>query len=127
MKYWPSSPLIIIKEGTYYGTDISGSTASMRDIDNPRGGYYLLDGPKAGYVITLNNKQESIDEWETAVATPVMDIIRLRDTFRGFQMPIRNLEAVMRMIARLWNIKELPPAFHAGGSHQKNYEQNENV
>lgn len=95
MKYWPTSPLIIIKKGTYHGTDLSGSAATMRDIDNPRGGYYLLDGPKAGYVLTLNTSAERIDEWQTAVAVPAQ--------------------------------KGHPPAFHTGGHHQKNYEQNENV
>lgn len=42
----PAAPLIIIDKGEYCGTDISGTTATLADVDDPEYGYYLLGGPE---------------------------------------------------------------------------------
>lgn len=64
-------PLVIITKGTYLKRDLSGTTATRTDIDNPRSGYYLLDGPLAGFVVRPEHYDEAFETWQEAKAVPV--------------------------------------------------------
>lgn len=83
MSTYPTSPLIIITNGSLYGHDISGSAASVRDIDNPSGGYYLLSGPRAGWAINPILKIGNIASWEESTAVQDSTLERVCDAFQG--------------------------------------------
>ena len=86
MTTYPTSPLIIITNGSLYGRDISGSTASVRDIDNPRGGYYLLNGPRAGWAINPPLNIGNIDSWEDSTAVQNSTLERVCDAFQDSEL-----------------------------------------
>lgn len=86
MALYPTSPLIIITNGSLYGHDISGSTASARDIDNPRGGYYLLNGPRTGWLINPILNIGNIASWEESTAVQDSTLERVCDAFQGSEL-----------------------------------------
>ena len=86
MTTYPTSPLIIITNGSLYDRNISGSTASMRDIDDPRGGYYLLNGPRAGWPINPTLNIGNIASWEDSTAVQDSTLERVCDAFQGSEL-----------------------------------------
>lgn len=86
MTTYPTSPLIIITNGSLYDHNISGSTASMRDIDDPRGGYYLLNGPRAGWPINPILNIGNIASWEDSTAVQDSTLERVCDAFQGSEL-----------------------------------------
>lgn len=93
MTTYPTSPLIIITNGSLCGRNISGSTASMRDIDNPRGGYYLLNGPRAGWPINPILNIGEIAAWTPCMAVPNEVIDKLHAAFYDIDMTPEQREA----------------------------------
>lgn len=86
MTAYPESPLIIITNGSLYGCNISGSVASVMDIDNPRGGYYLLSGPRVGWLINPLLDIGNIDSWEESTAVQNSTLERVCDAFQGSEL-----------------------------------------
>lgn len=89
----PKEPLIIIDKGEYYGTDISGTTATLADVDDPEYGYYLLDGPRAGYTIHEDFMGEAIPTWRPCTAGPNDVIDKLHAAFYDMDMTEKQREA----------------------------------
>lgn len=89
----PTTPLIIIDNGEYYGTDISGTTATLADVDDPEYGYYLLDGPRAGYTIQEDYIIEAITTWRPCIAVPNDVIDKLHAAFYDMDMTEQQREA----------------------------------
>lgn len=101
MNTQPKSPLIIIDKGTCQRADISGTTATLVDVDNPDSGYYLLDGTRAGYVIREDVIGEEITAWRHCVAVPVGELEFMRNVFMGAKLSKSQNEAIQRLIASL--------------------------
>lgn len=71
MSTFPSSPLIVCASGSFRGEDISGSSATLVDVSDPKSGYLLLDGPYSGHIIYLDDVRSNISCWHDCVAVPV--------------------------------------------------------
>jgi hypothetical protein len=89
----PTAPLIIIDKGEYCGTDISGTTATLADVDDPECGYYLLDGPRTGYTIHEDYISEAITIWRPCMAVPNDVIDKLHAAFYDMDMTEQQREA----------------------------------
>lgn len=89
----PTGPLIRIDKGEYCGTDISGTTATLADVDDPEYGYYLLDGPRAGYTIQEDFMGEAISAWHPCMAVPNDVIDKLHAAFYDMDMTEQQREA----------------------------------
>lgn len=86
MPNYPTSPLIIITNGRLGGADISGSVASVNDIDDPLGGYYLLSGPRAGWAVSPLLNIGDIVSWEDSTAVQNCTLERVCDAFQGSEL-----------------------------------------
>lgn len=86
MPTYPTSPLITITNGRLNGTDISGSVASVNDIDDPCGGYYLLSGPRTGWVVNPLLNIGDIVSWEDSTAVQNSTLERVCDAFQGSEL-----------------------------------------
>lgn len=93
MNTQPKAPLIRIDEGRYYGTDISGTTATLADVGDPEYGYYLLDGPRAGYTIHEDYNGAAIASWRPCAAVPNDVIDKLHAAFCDMNMTEQQREA----------------------------------
>lgn len=89
----PTAPLIRIDEGKYCGTDISGTTATLADVDDPEYGYYLLDGHRAGYTIHEDFVGEAISAWRPCMAVPNDVIDKIHAAFYDTDMTEQQREA----------------------------------
>lgn len=89
----PTASLIRIDKGEYCGTDISGTTATLADVDDPEYGYYLLDGPRAGYAIHEDYISEAITIWRPCMAAPNDVIDKLHAAFYDTDMTEQQREA----------------------------------
>lgn len=89
----PTAPLIRIDKGEYCGTDISGTTATLADVDDPEYGYYLLGGPRAGYTIHEDYVSEAITIWRPCMAVPNDVIDKLHAAFYDIDMTEQQREA----------------------------------
>lgn len=98
---WPTAPLIRIDKGTLQGTDISGTTATLTDIDSPEFDYYLLDGPKSGYTIFKDFASESITDSRPCAAIPIGELSFLRDVFMGAKLSKNQITAIQRLSSYL--------------------------
>ena len=101
MDAWPTDTLIIIDKGTYRGTDISGTTATMADVDDPDFGYYLLDGPRSGCAVYEDVTGEAIIAARPCAAVPIGELSFLRDVFMGAELSKNQLEAIQRLSSYL--------------------------
>ena len=93
MNTQPKEPLIHIDKGEYCGTDISGTTATLADVDYPECGYYLLDGPRTGYTIHEDFIGEAITTWHPCIAVPNDVIDKLHAAFYDTDMTEQQREA----------------------------------
>ena len=94
----PTAPLIIIDKGECCGKDISGSTATLADTDNPSWGYYILDGPRVGWLVNDDYTIDEIAAWRECTAVPTGELVALRDAFMG--VGLSNFQhAVIRKLA----------------------------
>lgn len=93
MNTQPTSPLIIIDKGTCCGADISGTTATLVDVDNPIFGYYLIDGPRVGYRVNDDISPEDITAWRPCAAVPHEVIDKLHAAFYDTNMTEQQREA----------------------------------
>ena len=89
----PTELLIRIDKGTCGGTDINGATATLADIDDPEFGYYLLDGPKAGFTLTSDVTGNEINAWQACTAVPNEVIDRIHAAFYDNIMTPEQREA----------------------------------
>lgn len=89
----PIATLIHIDEGKYYGTDISGTTATLADVGDPEYGYYLLDGPRAGCTIHEEDVDKAIASWRPCMAVPNYVIDKLHAAFYDMNMTDQQREA----------------------------------
>lgn len=89
----PTAPLIRIDKGEYCGTDISGTTATLVDVDYPECGYYLLDGPRTGYAINEDCVSEANSAWHPCMAVPNDVIDKLHAAFYDTDMTEQQREA----------------------------------
>lgn len=97
----PTASLIRIDKGEYCGTDISGTTATLADVDDPEYGYYLLDGPRAGYIIHEDFIDEAITTWHPCAAVPIGELVFMRDVFMGAKLSKNQITATQRLAAHL--------------------------
>ena len=93
MTIHPTSPLITIASGNLYGRDISGSIASAMDVDNPSRGYYLLAGPRAGWIVNPILNIGEIATWNPCMAVPNEVIEKLHAAFYDIDMTPEQREA----------------------------------
>lgn len=94
---WPTDALIIIDKGAYRGTDISGTTATLVDAEDPKSGYYLIDGPKIGHCLHEDILLENITTWRPCVAVPIGELSFLRDVFMGSELSKNQIVAIQRL------------------------------
>lgn len=99
MSDYPTEPLILIDKGSYQGVNIDGTTATLVDIEDPKSGYYLIDGPKIGYSIHEDNILERITAWRPCVAIPIGELSFLRDAFMGAELSKNQYAAIQRLAA----------------------------
>ena len=99
MNTQPKEPLIHIDKGEYYGTDISGTTATLADVGDPEYGYYLLDGPRAGYTICEEDVDKAIASWRPCAAVPIGELEFLRSAFMGVELNRLQSSAIQKLIA----------------------------
>ena len=93
MNTQPKAPLIRIDKGEYYGKDVSGTTATLADVGDPEYGYYLLDGPRAGYTICEEDVDKAISSWRPCMAVPNDVIDKLHAAFYDMDMTEQQREA----------------------------------
>lgn len=98
---WPNAPLIRIDRGTLREDDISGTTATLADVDDPEFGYYLLDGPKRGYTICEDVVDEAISVAHPCAAVPIGELSFLRDVFMGAKLSKNQVAAIQRLASYL--------------------------
>lgn len=98
---WLNTPLIRIDKGAIRETDISGTTATLADVDDPEFGYYLLDGPKCGYTICEDVVGEGISAMRPCVAVPIGELSFLRDVFMGAKLSKNQITAIQRLSSYL--------------------------
>lgn len=67
---WPTSPIIIIKNGTTGYKDIHNVIATHTTPGRPEGGYTILTGDSARLIILPNFTGDQITEWEEATVVP---------------------------------------------------------
>lgn len=96
---WPNAPLIIIDKGTYHGDDISGTTATPVNIDDPECSYYMLDGPRAGYSILEDAIGEEITAWRPCVAVPIGELVAMRSVFMGIELTRFQYEVIQKLFS----------------------------
>lgn len=89
----PTAPLIIIDKGEYCGIDISGTTATLADAEDPEYGYYLLDGLRAAYTIHEEDIDKAIASWRPCMAVPNDVIGKLHAAFYDMDMTEQQREA----------------------------------
>lgn len=82
----PTTSLIRIDKGFYCGTDISNTTATLVDVDNPASGYYLLDGPHLGLHLNDGHSLNEITACRPCVAVPIGELEALRHAFMGVEL-----------------------------------------
>ena len=98
---WPTAPLIRIDKGVLRGNDISGTTATLADVDDPEFGYYLLDGPKQGFTICEDVAGESIIAARPCEAVPTGELVALRDAFMGVELSNFQHAVIWKLFAHL--------------------------
>lgn len=96
---WPTEPLIRIDRGMIQETDISGTTGTLVDVNNPEYGYYLLDGPRAGQYIYEGYPDEKITAWRPCTAVPIGELTALRNAFMGVELSNFQHTAIQKLIA----------------------------
>lgn len=95
----PKAPLIRIDKGQYRGVDISGTTATLADVEEPDSGYYLLDGPMVGHYIHHDIYLTSIYAWRPCVAVPNNTMDKLHAAFYDMDMTEQQREAFQSLEA----------------------------
>ena len=98
---WPITPIIRIDKGVLRGNDISGTTATLADVDDPEFGYYLLDGPKQGFTICEDVVGESIIAARPCVAVPTGELVALRAAFMGVELSNFQHAVIQKACANL--------------------------
>lgn len=98
---WPNAPLILIDRGAIRETNISGTTATLVDVDAPEFGYYLLDGPKYGYTVREDVVDEAISVARPCAAVPIGELSFLRDVFMGAKLSKNQIAAIQRLSSYL--------------------------
>ena len=93
MTNWPTAPLIRITNGTRNNKDISNSTATLVDLDDPKFGYSLIDGPYAGFTVAPDVIGDKIISWENATAVPDEVIDNIHAAFYDTNMNEQQREA----------------------------------
>lgn len=93
----PTASLIRIDKGQYRGVDISSTTATLADVEEPDSGYYLLDGPMVGHYIHHDIYLTSIYAWRPCVAIPIGELSFLRDVFMGSELSKNQMVAIQRL------------------------------
>lgn len=101
MNATPTALFIIIDKGKYYGTDISGTTATLADVGDPEYGYYLLDGPRAGYTICAEDVDKAITSWRPCASVPIGELEFLRSAFMGVELNRLQFSVIQKLIAHL--------------------------
>lgn len=94
----PTTSLIRIDKGFCCGTDISNTTATLVDVDNPASGYYLLDGPRLGWCINDDHPQNEITAWRPCVAVPIGELEVLRHAFMGVELNRLQHAVIQKLI-----------------------------
>lgn len=98
---WPIAPIIRIDKGMLRGNDISGTTATLSDVDDPEFGYYLLDGPKQGFTICEDVVGESIIAARPCMAVPTSDPVALWAAFIGVELTNFQHAVTQKVFAHL--------------------------
>ena len=98
MSDYPTEPLILIDKGSYQGVNIDGTTATLVDTEDPKSGYYLIDGPKIGYSIHEDNTLERITAWRPCVAVPIGELEALRHAFMGVELNRLQHAVIQKLI-----------------------------
>nr|DAM79865.1 MAG TPA: hypothetical protein [Caudoviricetes sp.] len=96
---WPTAPLIRIDKGACGDTDISGTTATLVDVNNPEYGYYLLDGPQAGQYIYEGYPDEKIAAWRPCTAVPIGNLVAMRAAFMGVELTNFQHAVIQKLFA----------------------------
>ena len=97
----PTASLIRIDKGQYRGVDISGTTATLADVEEPDSGYYLLDGPMVGHYIHHDIYLTSIYAWRPCVAVTIGELSFLRNVFMGVELGTNQLKAIQHLSSYL--------------------------
>lgn len=106
---WPTSPIIIIKNGTTGFKDVHNVIAAHTTPGHPEDGYTILTGDSARLSILPNFTGDSIIEWEkatvvpahTCAAVPIGELSFLRDVFMGSELSKNQIAAIQRLSSYL--------------------------
>jgi hypothetical protein len=98
---WPTDALIIIDKGAYRGADISGTTATLVDAEDPKSGYYLIDGPKIGHCLHEDILLENTTTWRPCVAVPIGELEFMWNAFMGVELGTNQLKAIQHLSSYL--------------------------
>ena len=98
---WPIAPIIRIDKGVVRENDISGTTATLADVDDPEFGYYLLDGPKQGITICEDVAGESIIAARPCVAVPTGELAALLDALTGVELTNFQHAVIQKLSAHI--------------------------
>lgn len=90
-----------IDKGVLRGNDISGTTATLADVDDPEFGYYLLDGPKQGFTICEDVAGESVITARPCVAVPTGELVALRAAFMGVELSNFQHAVIQKVFAHI--------------------------
>ena len=90
-----------IDKGACGDTDISGAIATLVDVNNPKYGYYFLDGPHAGQCIHEGYPEEKITASRPCIAIPTAELTALRDAFTGVELTNFQHAVLQRLFAHL--------------------------
>ena len=98
---WPTKPLIRILSGKHNNKSISNTIATITDVDDPKFGYYLIDGPYAGFTVTPGATGDEISAWRECAAVPISELAFLRDVFMGAETSRNQTAAIHKLYRHL--------------------------
>lgn len=83
---YPTVPLIQILSGKHNNKDIPGAIATLVDTYDPTFGYYILNGPCAGFTVVPDRPGDKINAWRECAAVPTSELVALRAAFMGVEL-----------------------------------------
>lgn len=100
---WPTSPIIIIKNGTTGLKDVHNAIATHTTPGNPKDGYTILTGESAGLTILPNFTGDSIVEWEEATVVPTGEFVAAQSAFMGVELSRFQFNTIQKLFTHINN------------------------
>lgn len=100
---WPTSPIIIIKNGTTGCKDVRNAIATHTTPGRPEDGYTILAGESAGLTILPNFADDSITEWEEATVVPTGELVAAQSAFAGVELSRFQFDTIQKLFTHTNN------------------------